>query len=130
MNVGVHRSGIFGGERDTVVMRGVDVVEDIQHGLHMTQRRLIPVGGEERVGCRDVRACSRRQPTDTANETLISILRLDLRKRVISIDRQRDGINRNSGSIRGGHRSCIEGLADEALDKICGKTRLVKMDVN
>jgi hypothetical protein len=58
MNVGVHWSGIVGGEGDTVVMRGVDVVEDIQRGLRVTRRRLICVGGKEGLGCGNVRACS------------------------------------------------------------------------
>jgi hypothetical protein len=77
-------------------MRGVDVVEGIQHGLHVTQRRLVCVGGKEGVGRGDVRACSRRQPTDAADETLISFIPSDLHGRVISIDRWRDGINWNS----------------------------------
>jgi hypothetical protein len=59
MNVGVHQSGIAGGEGDTTVMFGADVVEDIQLGLHVTQHRLIPVGGKEGVGSGNVRACSR-----------------------------------------------------------------------
>jgi hypothetical protein len=59
MDVGVHRSGIIGGEGDAVVMHGVDVVEDIQRGLHVTQCRLIPLGGKEGVGRSNVRACSR-----------------------------------------------------------------------
>ncbi len=60
MNVGVHRSGIVGDEGDTVVMRGVDVVEDIQRGLHVTRLRHICVGGKEGVGRGNVRACSRQ----------------------------------------------------------------------
>ncbi len=93
MKVGVHWSSIVGGEVDTIVMHGVDVVEDIQCGLHVTQRQLICVGGKEGVGRGDVRVCSRRQPTNAANETLISFLLLDLHGRVISIIRQHGGIN-------------------------------------
>ncbi len=59
MNIGVHRSGIVGGKGDTVIMHGVDVVEVIQHGLHVTQCRFICVGGKEGFGCGTVRACSR-----------------------------------------------------------------------
>ncbi len=59
MKVGVHQSGIVGGEGDNVVMGGVDVVEDIQRGLHVTQRRLIHEGRKEGVGRGNVRACSR-----------------------------------------------------------------------
>ena len=59
MNLGVHWSGIVGGEEDTVVMRGVDVVEVKQRSLHVTPCRLICVGGKEGVGRGNVRACSR-----------------------------------------------------------------------
>jgi hypothetical protein len=67
-------------------MCDVDVVEDIQCGFHVTQRRLIHVGGKEGVGCSDVRACSRQKPTNAANETLISFFLMDLCRRVISIN--------------------------------------------
>ena len=96
MNIGVHRSGIVGGEGDTVVMRGVDVVEVIQRGLHVTRCQLIGVGGKEGVGRSDVRACSRQQPTDAADEILISVRPSDLHRRVTSINRLRNGINWNS----------------------------------
>ncbi len=59
MNLGVHWSRIVGGEEDTVVMRGVDVVEVKQRGLHVTPRRLICVGGKEGVGHGNIRVCSR-----------------------------------------------------------------------
>ncbi len=130
MNIGVHRSGIVGGEGDTIVMHGVDVVEDIQCGFHVTQRQLIFVRGQEGVGRSNVRACRRQQPTDAADETLISILLPDLHRRVISIGRWRNGINWNSQSIRCGRWSLNAGLAGKALDKVHGKTRLVEMDVN
>ncbi len=86
MNVGVHRSSIVGGEGDTIVMHEVDVVEDIQRGLHVTRRWLIHVGGQEGVGRSDVRACSRQKPTNAANETLISFFLSDVCRRVISIN--------------------------------------------
>ncbi len=87
MIVGVHQSSMVGGEGDTIVMHGVDVVEDIQCSLRKTQCWLICVGGKEGVGRGNVRVCSRQQPTNAANETLISFRKLDLRRRVISIDR-------------------------------------------
>jgi hypothetical protein len=59
MNIGVHWSSMVGGEGDTIVMHGVDVVEDIQCGLHVTRCWLICVGGKEGVGRGNVRACSR-----------------------------------------------------------------------
>ncbi len=36
MNVGVHWPDIVGGEEDAVIMRGVDVVEDVKRSLHVT----------------------------------------------------------------------------------------------
>ncbi len=59
MNIGVHQSGIVGGKGYTVIMHGVDVVEVIQRGLHVTRCRLICVGGKEGFDRGDVRACSR-----------------------------------------------------------------------
>ncbi len=44
MNVGVHWHDIVGGEGDAVIMRGVNVVEDIKRGLHVTGCGLICVG--------------------------------------------------------------------------------------
>ena len=44
MNIGVHWRDIVGGEGDAVAMRGVDVVEDVKHGLHVTGCRLTCVG--------------------------------------------------------------------------------------
>ncbi len=96
MNIGVHQSSIVGGEGDTLVMGGVDVVKDVQRGLHVTRRRLIHVGGKEGVGGSDVRACNRGQPTNAADETLISVHPLDLRRRVISINRWCNRINWNT----------------------------------
>ena len=44
MNIGVHWRDIVRGERDAVIMCGVDVVEDVKCGLHVTGRGLTGVG--------------------------------------------------------------------------------------
>ena len=44
MNIGVHWRNIIGGERDAVIMCGVDVVEDVKCGLYVTGHRLTGVG--------------------------------------------------------------------------------------
>jgi hypothetical protein len=36
VNLEVHWRDIVGGKRDAVIMCGVDVVEDVKHGLHVT----------------------------------------------------------------------------------------------
>ena len=41
MNVGVQWRYIVGGEGDALIMHGVDVVEDLKRGLHVTGRGLI-----------------------------------------------------------------------------------------
>jgi hypothetical protein len=44
VNIGVHRHNIIEGERGAVIMCGVDVVEDVKCGLHVTSHRLTGVG--------------------------------------------------------------------------------------
>ncbi len=44
MNIGVHWRNIVGGEGNTVIMCGVDVVENVMHGFHVAGHWLICVG--------------------------------------------------------------------------------------
>ncbi len=72
--------------------------------------------------------CSRQEPTNAANEALISLLSTYLHGRVIRIGGGHNGINWNTRTIRCCRGCLMLGLASKTLDKVSSKTRLIEMD--
>jgi hypothetical protein len=128
VNVWVHWRNIIGGEGDAVIMRGVDVVEVVKCGLHVTGSRLTSVGRKKGVSHGKVGTCGWRQPTDAADETLISFFTMKLCRWVISIKGRCNGVDGNARSIRSSCWSFVAGPTGKTSDKVHGKTRLVEMD--
>ncbi len=76
-----------------------------------------------------VRACSRQQPTDAADKTLIRFFAEVLCRRVISIKGRCSRVDGNARSIRSSCWSFVAVLPPgKTFDKVHSETRLVEMD--
>jgi hypothetical protein len=55
VDVRVHRGNRFGGERNPVIVCGVDIVKSMQSHFHVTGRKLVAVRSKEGVNGEKVR---------------------------------------------------------------------------
>ena len=98
------RKSVVGGKCDTIVMGGVDVVEDIQGGLHVTSGGLGIVGGEEGMRRGEVWTGALSEPTNASHKTLVGMLALEKGRTVIGFSRGRDSINGDDRPVGSGQR--------------------------
>ncbi len=99
-------------------------------GRFVASGRLVTVGSKKQVCCDEIRVSGVGKPTNTPNQSLMSLFLSFQSRRIIGLrwlcDRV-DGYPRAIGSHSGDLISVLEG---ETFDKVCSKTGLVEMDGN
>ncbi len=128
VDVRVHRENRFGGERDPVIMCGVDIVKSVQGRFHVTGRRLVAVRSKEGVNGEKVRMSRMGKPTNTPGEAFVGFLLAFKGRTVVIFRRRSHRIYQNPRAIWCHCRSLISVREMTTLNQIGSKTGLIEVD--
>ena len=72
MDVGMHWSHRIGRKGDAIIMGRVNIVKSVKGSFHVANRRFVAIGGKKGVNGGKIRTCRAGEPTNTADQALVS----------------------------------------------------------